>query len=741
MLSETVFDSDSTGLDSKLITQPLTYLNDGSLSIIFSNSPQSISVATPASISMMSLDVETGDFGPVKHLWSLPTDEFFGTDISIDDAGTVWFVWTQRNDTAVPSTNLWVAEFDPQDESLLHPRVILTEDDGTSIRGFYFPKVLGSSEGLVISTFFCNWSFSEMTRQWVGSGGVALFVDRNGTAGSDGWYHVKLHDSITFPPIDSWTTTLYYPEDMGILPFPISSSSVMTDRGTPLIMSSFPDRPNSKHGDVLAFLPNGIPTIPEIISPIDGATITDPVVILSVTESVDPDGDEITYRFLVEWNDGQDLWTGPWTNSTVLAFRWTIEGLYSWTVEVSDQYLILQVPWVGVFQSFGSAPFADAGGPYIGWEGEPVLLNASASWDDTGILSYEWDLDGDEVFDIETTEPIVSHTWMDDFSNIITLKVTDVTGTFSFASSTVTIMNRPPVPQVDIEGDLFEGQEITFSCTVEDISPQDTFMIFWVIDGRYNKSGPRIGHVFEDNGDYLISMNVIDDDNGIGHWETVVTISNVAPVIGPIADLETWEDVVVIITPTVSDAPLDDVVFEWTIDGVQLGSGMDFNHTFTDPGEYLVGLDVIDKDGDSDSVEIMVTVKDRILPVTLGEPRDITKHSVRLDWTASDEYGFVSYSVRISTTPDLDDPVTVLIDDPASISSQVGSLKPGTYYYAEVELRCINGTSTSNTVTFYTKYEEVSVWTPWPGLWVLIVIVLLAVVLLIYIRRERDDRL
>lgn len=738
ILRDTILDSGGIGFNSKSMMQPISYLSDDVLFILFSNTPQSLSVTTPASISSVILNVATGDFGNVTRLWTLPTDEFFGFDLYVERTGKVWLTWTQRNDTAAPSTSLWVAEFDPDEVRIQNPRNIQNQDADLSITAFYFPQIRESLGGLIVSTFFCNWSFSELSQQWVGSGGVAIIVEGNDTSAGNSWDQIELFSGITFPPVDSWGPH-YYPDDIGIRSFPITNSAIINDQYQPILLTSFPDIPYSRHGNVLMFLPNGVPSVPEIISPPDGAVVNDPVVILSVTESIDPDGDPITYRFHVEWDDGQERWTSPWTNSTILPFRWTMEGQYTWTLEVSDQFLILKVPWVGSFQAFGNAPFADAGGPYLGWEGEPIYMNASASWDDTGIVRYEWDLDGDGSFDIETTNPITSHTWMDDFANVITLKVTDVTGTFSIAKSTVVVMNRPPIPTVEIGGELFEGYEISFECTVDDASPQDTFMFFWVIDGHENKSGSIITQIFDDNGEYLVSMNVIDDDNGIGHWETVLTISNVAPSIEEIEDFETWEDIEVIINPTVHDGPKDNATFEWSIDNVSIGSERTFNHTFADPGEYHVGLVVSDKDGDTDSTVVTVTVKDRILPVTLNKPEDITEYAVRLNWTIHKEYGFISYTVRISTTPGFENPVEVLIDDPASTTSYIKSLKPGMYYYAEIELQCVNGTSYSNTVTFHTKYEEVSARSPWSGLWILIllIIVLLVIILYSYTRNER----
>jgi hypothetical protein len=736
ILQEALLDSGGTGFDSRTMAQPFTFFSNDNLFILFSNSPQSLSVSTPASISSVIMNVETSDFGSITRQWATPTDEFFGFDLYVDSTGKVWVTWTQRNDTAAPSTSLWVAEFDSDNVLLLDPLNVRDLETDLALAAFYFPQIRESLGRKIISTFYCNWSFSELSQQWVGIGGVAIIVQNNNTSDENSWRQIELYNGITLPPVDSWGAH-YYPDDIGIISFSLTNSATLGYQNQPLLLTSFPDNPYSKHGNVLMFLPNGVPSLPEIITPINGSIINDAVAILSVTKSIDPDGDPVTYKFSIVWAGGQEKWTSPWMNSTKLAFRWTSEGQYTWTLEVSDQYMILEVPWIGSFQTFGNAPFADAGGPYIGWEGEPISLNASSSWDDSGIVRYEWDLDGDGSMDIETTNPIISHTWMDDIADVITLKVTDVTGSFSYARSTVVVMNRPPIPTIEIDGELFEGYEITFNCIVDDASPHDTFMYFWVIDGYENKSGPLITQIFDDNGEYIVTMNVIDDDNGIGHWEKILIIMNIPPSIDPIEDIETWEDLEVTIDPTVHDVSKDNLTFEWSITKVSIGTERSLNYTFSEPGEYSIKLEVFDKDNDMDTMIIQVTVLDRIIPVTLNMPEAVTESTVKLNWTMHKEYGFISYIIRVSTTPRFDNPIEVAIDDPTMTTSHINNLKPGTYYYAIIELQCLNGTSYSNTVTFYTKYEQVSVWSPWSGMWIIILLIIVLLVAVVYIRNEK----
>lgn len=80
-------------------------------------------------------------------------------------------------------------------------------------------------------------------------------------------------------------------------------------------------------------------------------------------------------------------------------------------------------------------PYAWAGGPYVTKIGKTIILNASGSFDPDGaIVSYEWDLNGDGIFEVITTSPTWPHTFMAAFDGIITLRVTDNEGQSALAT-------------------------------------------------------------------------------------------------------------------------------------------------------------------------------------------------------------------------------------------------------------------------------------------------------------------
>lgn len=87
-----------------------------------------------------------------------------------------------------------------------------------------------------------------------------------------------------------------------------------------------------------------------------------------------------------------------------------------------------------------SEPSAWLGGPYVQAVGSSIAFDARGSVPSEGAIeSYEWDLDGDGVFDITTTEPSYEHTFAALFSGTVSVRVTQTDGGTAIASTEVLI--------------------------------------------------------------------------------------------------------------------------------------------------------------------------------------------------------------------------------------------------------------------------------------------------------------
>jgi Mg-chelatase subunit ChlD len=74
-------------------------------------------------------------------------------------------------------------------------------------------------------------------------------------------------------------------------------------------------------------------------------------------------------------------------------------------------------------------PYAWAGGPYVGAVGKTHTLDGRGSYGIAGeIVSYEWDVDSDGIYDYSGASPTATHTYTAPFDGLVTLRVTDSTG-------------------------------------------------------------------------------------------------------------------------------------------------------------------------------------------------------------------------------------------------------------------------------------------------------------------------
>ncbi|MCX6098871.1 MAG: PKD domain-containing protein [Candidatus Bipolaricaulota bacterium] len=107
---------------------------------------------------------------------------------------------------------------------------------------------------------------------------------------------------------------------------------------------------------------------------------------------------------------------------------------------------------------------------------QPLTLDASASRDANGqIVKYEWDFNGDGIFDQTTTEPTVSYTYATSGTKSITVRATDNEGATARATQTVSV------------GDL--AVRVTRTISTSAALPGSTFLVIVRMEPQMDVAG------------------------------------------------------------------------------------------------------------------------------------------------------------------------------------------------------------------------------------------------------------
>ena len=278
------------------------------------------------------------------------------------------------------------------------------------------------------------------------------------------------------------------------------------------------------------------------------------------------------------------------------------------------------------------APSVNIGGPYVVAEGATLGLSGSGQ-DPNGLpVTLSWDLDNNGTF--ETSGASATFSRPDNGVFTVGLRVQEVggAGLATVVTTPVTVTNVAPVATITGApgGSVPEGTAVTLGSTVTDVGVLDTHTYAWSVtkNGNAYGSGTGTGFTFtpDDNGTYVVSLSVADDDGGVGTASNVtVTVTNVAPVVAITGEPEgdVPEGATVTLGRLLTDPGTADThAHAWSVtkNGNAYGSGTGTTFTFTpdDNGTYVVSLSVTDDDGGVGTDTATFLAANAIPAVSLG---------------------------------------------------------------------------------------------------------------------------
>jgi parallel beta-helix repeat protein len=302
---------------------------------------------------------------------------------------------------------------------------------------------------------------------------------------------------------------------------------------------------------------------------------------------------------------------------------------YEISTRTADNLGNINETWVNdTAITLDTLPVSNASGPYTGIEGKAIIFNASASYDtDPGdsIAIFEWDFNNDGATDATGME--VTWTWNDDYAGQVNLTVADSHGESSTDTTSVNVLNAPPVVEAGNDQTVDEGDTVSFIGNFTDPGTGDTHTIEWNFgDGTPGSTGTlEPTHVYADNGTYTVTLTVTDDNAASTSDTLNMTVENIAPIVDAGVDQIANEgDIVSFVGNFTDPGTADTHLIEWDFgDETPISSGtLTPTHTYTDNGTYAVNLTVTDDDGASTSDTLNVTVNN-VAPV-LDEDADQT---------------------------------------------------------------------------------------------------------------------
>ncbi|MBV71857.1 MAG: hypothetical protein CMH52_11050 [Myxococcales bacterium] len=287
-----------------------------------------------------------------------------------------------------------------------------------------------------------------------------------------------------------------------------------------------------------------------------------------IVNAVDVVGDPLLYAFDID-NDGDYADDVDNQLQSELMVPFADDGIYFVGVRVDDGDGGIATDVVRI-EVMNAAPIADIRGPISTRQGlqEQFICQGTDVGDDR--LRYDWDLDGDDLFEVSRGQAQITHSFRAVGPLTIRCRVSDGDGGFAFAEHQVFVSNERPQLDIEVASPQNEGTEVVIRAFGTDAGG-DTLAYSYDVDGDgVVDYGPMddaiIRHIYPNQGFFTVRVWA---DDGIDQIDATaqVRIVNVEPTVRLSIQSPVNEGDEVLVTAEVSDPGADSITLLWDLDG------------------------------------------------------------------------------------------------------------------------------------------------------------------------------
>ncbi len=282
-------------------------------------------------------------------------------------------------------------------------------------------------------------------------------------------------------------------------------------------------------------------------------------------------GDSLLVHFDMD-NDG--IWDVPSRNGFLrekkIVWSWNKSGKYTVTLEVVNRHHLTDTIQVEVTITDGPEIEAIIVSDSV-HVGDTVSIKCSTKRQDVAGIKYEWNFDGDTIFEVQSANNIQKHVFKKEGKTIVRCRITDENGNVATQQKSILIVNNKTMIDAGGEYNIKINHNLTLKGTAFD-SDSKIISYGWDLNGdgkpdSVSKSNTSVTCVFSKSGKKTVCFFATTDDGSKWKDSAIVNVSNSKPNVDAGEDIVGSADKKIKLKGVGTDEEQNIVKYEWDFDG------------------------------------------------------------------------------------------------------------------------------------------------------------------------------